>query len=92
MRCYKYKNDTAPNRLAFAQRMLGIAYILAVLALLEIFAAGAFLIQLGSDIGDYSYTLSLTFFVIFVQILTSFVILREAKRIREYMPKSSPQV
>ena len=83
MSCYKYKNDTAPNRLAFAQRMLGIAYILAVLALLEIFAAGAFLIQLGSDIGNY---------VIFVQILTSFVILREAKRIREYMPKNGPQV
>lgn len=92
MRCYKYQNDTAPNRLAFAQRMLGIAYILAVLALLEIFAAGALLIQLGSDIIYYSYTLSLTFFVIFVQILTSFVILREAKRIREYMPENGPQV
>jgi len=92
MTCYKYQKDTAPNRLAFAQRMLGIAYVLAVLALLEIFAAGAFLIQLGSDIGNYSYTLGLTFFVIFVQILTSFVILREAKRIREYMPKSPPQV
>jgi len=92
MTCYKYQKDTAPNRLAFAQRMLGIAYVLAVLALLEIFAAGAFLIQLGSNIGDWGYGLSLTFFVIFVQIVTSFMILREAKRIREYMPKPKPQV
>jgi hypothetical protein len=92
MSCYKYQNDTAPNRLAFAQRMLGIAYVLALLALLEIFAAGAFLIQLGSDIGDYNYILGLTFFLIFVQIITSFTILREAKRIREYMPKPKPQV